>query len=245
MEARYFYERLIKYPEESQKTGKYYYGYSNRNVEIHHKNNKSEWYTIHEDGSVAKKNIDGSYERNFCNIDDLMGDDFELFNSVQIVQSGYLILGQIVDGISMTDMRRVVSKLHDYIDSLDDSYSLVSDNRTDIPRLCGGSCWSNGVTDYITYYDVNGIELHVRTIKNLCRENVERKYYDARPIPFIKSMDNTTSIHVSFVHFMCRNDYKETREKCNEAIKNLLTYMGTIGIKCEWVDCKTKYPVFL
>ena len=245
MEARYFYERLIKYHEETWKTAKYYYGYSNRKVEIHHKNNKSEWYMIHEDGSVTKENIDGSYESNFCTINDLIGDDFELFNIVQIVKSGYLVLQENNTGTYITDMRRVVSKLHDYIDSLDDSYSLVSDKRTDIPRLCGGSCWSNGVTDYITYHAVNGIELHVRTIKTLCRENAERKYYDARPIPFIKSIDSEISIHVSFVHYMYRNDYKETREKCNEALKDLITYIDTIGIKCKWVDCKMKYPVYL
>ena len=245
MEARYFYERLIKYPEESWKTRKYYYGYSNRKVEIHHKNNDSEWYTIHSDGLVTKNTIDGNYERDFCSIDDLVGDDFELFSIVQIIKSGYLVLQENNTGTYINDMRVLVSRLHSYIDSLDDNYSLFSDGHTDIPRLCGGSAWTNGLTDYITYHSVNDIELHVRTIKNLCRENVERKYYDARPIPFIKSIDSEISIHVSFVHNMNKNDYEETRKKCNEVLKDLFRYMDIINIKCKWEDCKMRYPIFL
>lgn len=245
MEARYFYERLIMYPEESHKSGKYYYGYNNQNVEIHHKGNETEWYTVHSDSLVSKETIDGSYERDICCIDDLTGDDFELFNIIQIIKSGYLVLQENNTGAYINDVRILVSRLHSYINSLDDCCSLFSDRRTDIPRLCGGSCWTNGLTDYITYNAVNGIELHVRTIRSLCRENVERKYYDARPIPFIKSIDSEISVHVSFVHSMNKNDYEETRKKCNEALKDLLTYMDTIGFKCKWVNCKMKYPVYL
>ena len=213
MKARYFYERLIRYPEESRTTRKYYYGYSNQYVTIHRKNNKSEWYRIYEDGSVmkiTKEDDDCNYEPDLCNIDDLTGNNFELFNSVQIIKSGYLILEQGNNHI--TDMRRIISILNHYIYSLDGSYSLVNDKRT-IPCLCGSSIWSNGVTDYITYKAVNGIEVHVRTIKNLCEENVERKYYGARPIPFIKSIDNSTSINISFDNGINNDVYKDSYKK--------------------------------
>lgn len=246
MKAKYFYERLKKYPEESAKRRKYYYGYSNQVVRVHRKNNNYEYDCIHVDGSVDKMTIDDSYNIiNSCHVDALIGDDFELFNPVQIVKSGYLVLGQVGSN-PITNMERVISKLHDYIDSLDtDTPYSFGDKSINIPRLCGGSCWNNGTTDYITYHAINGIELHVRTIKSLCKENVERKYYDARPIPFIKSMDNTMSIHVSFVHFMNKNNYKEIRKQCNESLKDLLNYMDAIGVKCKWVDCKMRYPVYL
>lgn len=223
------------------KKNKYYYEYSNRIVRIHHKNNNDEWYVIDENGSVAKDNLNGDYKMNFCHINNLTGDDFELFNIVQVIKAGYLVFELIVYDNAVNDirMRKIVSQLHHYIDALDDS------KHTAIPYLCGGSCWTNGVTDYITYYAVNGIEVHVRTIKNLCQENVECNYYDAKSIPFIKSMDNNTTIHVSFVHMMYKNKYEEINARCNEALEDLLTYMNTIGIKCKWVECKTKYPVFL
>ncbi len=244
MKARYFYERLLKYPKKSSNSNKYYYRYSNQNIMIHHKRNETEWYVVWADGSVTKQNSDGSI-RDFCKVDDLIGDDFEIFNIVQIIKSGYLVLDENNNDNPITDMRKVVSRLHNYIDSLDVPYHLFNDRRTDIPHLCGGSCWSNGLTDEFQYHAVNSIELHVRTIRILCRENMERKYYDVKPIPFIESMGSNTSVHVSFVHNMGMNDYKETRKKCNEALKDLLTYMDIIGIKCKWVDCKMKYPVYL
>lgn len=241
MTAKYFYERLIKYPEESYESGKYYYGYSNHSVEIHRKNNNCEYFIIRENGSVTKASISHFYERDFGNIDDLTGDDFELFSCVQIIKSGYLVLEKATDN-PITDMRIIISRLHNYIDSLDNDFIHA---RTDVPHLCGGSCWSNGLTDYFTYHAVNGIELHIGTIKNLCEKNIERKYYDARCIPFIKSMDNNVSIHISFVHYMHENNYEEIRKKCNKSLNDLLKYMDTIGIKCKWVNCKMDFPVYL
>ena len=241
MNAQYFYKRLLRYSIESSTSGKYYYGYSNSSVQIHRKNNNSEWYSVFVGGSVTKENIDGDIIRGL-NISDLLGDDFEIFNIVQIVKSGYLVIEK--DDTRITNMRVIISKLHKYIQSFETPW-WSSEVKLNIPHLCGGSTWTNGSTDYFMYSGINGIEVHVETIKHLCDENIQRKYYDVRPIPFIKSIDSSSAIHIRFVYSMYKPDRAGIQKRCNEALQELIGYMNDIGIKCEWIERKTKYPVYL
>lgn len=195
MNAKYFYNRLLGYDEESEKTGKYYYGYCNRMVTIHHKNDETSWFVIHANGTVYRETI-GSYKTEILKIDELDGNDFELFNIVQILKSGYLLLNTE----AKLDVKQTISDLYIHIDSFDDGG--LFEKKADIPLLCGVSLWDDGVIDNFSYYAVNGIEIEIQTIKNVCKKNVSRKYYDLGCMPFIKSMENSCSIYVSFVHDM-------------------------------------------
>ena len=111
--------------------------------------------------------------------------------------------------------------------------------------MCGGSIWVNGLTDYFMYSGVNGIVVHVETIEHLCNENMQRKYYDMRPVPFIKSIDSSSAIHICFVQCMYKLNCTGIQKSCNEALQELIGYMDDIEIKCKWIERKTKYPVYL
>ena len=237
MKAEYFYNRLLKYDEESRTTGKDYYGYCNGAVNIHRKNDESEYFTIYKNGRVYH-HYTGNYDGEWLTVANLEGDNFEIFNIVQIIRSGYLTLNTE----SELDVKKSISKLYNYIRSFDNGHPFKKTKN--IPTLCGGSIWSNGVTDDFQYYSVNGIEVHLQTIKELCKENVNRKHYDLRPIPFIKAMKNTNTIYVSFICIMRLDNDGNLKEKCDSALSDLLTYMDDIDVECKWVECRIRKPVY-
>ena len=241
MNAQYFYKRLCGYPAESFVSGKYHDAYSYSNIQIHRKNNNSEWYSVFADGSVTKYNIYGTMIRGL-NINDLLGDDFELFNIVQIVKSGYLVIEK--DNTHITNMKVIISKLYRYIQSFDPPLWNCEIEHY-IPHICGGSIWVNGLTDYFMYSGVNGIVVHVETIEHLCNENMQRKYYDMRPVPFIKSIDSSSAIHICFIQCMYKPNCTGIQKRCKDALQELIGYMDDIEIKYRWIECKTKYPIYL
>lgn len=232
MNAIYFYNRLLGYEEESRKTGKHYYGYSNGNVTIHHKGDKRNWFVIFKDGSVLKESAENARTVEL-HVQDLEGDDFELFNIVQIIKSGYLVL----DTISEREVKEVISKLYGCVESHENEDK-------DGPSICGAIMWYQGLTDRFHYFDINVIELELNTVKNLCKENVSRKYYDLHCIPFDKNMKNESAIHVRFINNMWGSDYAETRTECEEALDHLLGYMNEIGVRCKWADSMLRKPVY-
>lgn len=236
MEAKYFYNRLLGYREESTRTGKYYYGYCNNMVRIHHKNDNLSWYVVHEDGKVYHR-FNKSIGRidQLLNIDDLEGKDFELFSPVQIIKSGYIIL----DTNSEFEVKKVITDLYKYI-------SLLSDNEENAPSPCGGLCFTNGITSEFSYHSTNKIELQLQSIRELCKDNINRKYYDSSCIPFIKTMKNKNSIHVNFIRNMgIENNYEEIYKECDKALIDLLHYMKQINIKGKWINCKMRNPIYL
>ena len=237
MNAQYFYKRLLGYEDERRETELYYYGYSNNAVEIHHRGDEDNWFTVYGDGQVF------AYHRHIhghetLHVDNLDGDDFELFSTVQVYKSGYIVL----DTQSEYDVKRVITKLYYHINSFEDIYD---DNTKNIPVLCDGSMWNNGVTDGFQYYAATStVELKIRTIRSLCKENINRKHYGARVYPFKKYMHNSDSCYVTFVANMENKKDKVIRKNCEDALKELLSYMEELDIKCKWVDCNLKYPIY-
>lgn len=239
MKAMYFYNRLLNYDEEVRKTNKYHYGYSNGMVTIHHKNDENNWFVIYREGLVMKHTSD-SYMVERLNIHDLNGDDFELFSNVQILKTGYIVLATKTE----YEVKKVISKLHAIVASYDVDFFRGS-TKNNIPYLCGGSIWENGVTDGFQYRDPNGIELELKTVRELCKENVNRKHYDAKCIPFDKRMKNEGSIHVRCVSNMKNSDcYDDTYKKCEEALSNLFGYLNAIDVQYDWSELKLWKPIY-
>lgn len=230
--AKYFYDRLMGYDKESIKSGKYYYGYVNDCIDIHKKGIEDEYYTIIKNGHVVKCNFE-KRKREDMKISDLTGDDFEIFNCVQIFKCGYL---KLENSNSARDIQEAITNFHNYIASLEDPLN----SEKNVPILCGGCCFYKGVTNKFHYYDTAGIQVDVSTISELCKENVNRKYYDLHCIPFIKSMENEKCIRIDFINCIYDLDQREDHIKMSkEALKHLLEMMDTIGISVKWVECKT------
>lgn len=236
MNAKYFYNRLLGYDEESMKARKWLYDYCNGSVDIHRIDNEDICYTIWKNGSISVKEK-GAFTGKKLSIDDLSGDDFELYSIVQNFKCGYLLLPT---ASSERDVKMVISNFHHTIESFEDDYGMYGNKN--IPVLCGGSSWTNGLTDGFEFYASNDIEVHLSTIHNICDENVMRKYYDAKCFPFIKDIKNTEAIYVQFVDSAHKRPIKETIKKCNEALKELISYCNIDDIK--WVNCKMRKPIY-
>ena len=112
--------------------------------------------------------------------------------------------------------------------------------KKNIPKLCGGSSWSKGLTSKFEYYAVNGVQLNVEIIKELCKCNMDRKYYGVRSIPFIKDVKNEEAIHISFLQVVTKDNRNSVGKMCDEALSDLLSYMREIGVNCKWKECSTK-----
>ena len=236
MVAKYFYNKLLNYDEENEKTRKRDSMYRGGMINIHHKNDETTWFTILKNGNVWQQTV-GTYETNSLYIDDLEGDDFELFNIVQVVKSGYLVLNAKTE----SDINEIIYKLYCHIDLFDTSEPYSSTK--DIPLICYG--FFSSVSSSFSYRAINDMELHIKPVKELCKENINRKYYGLHCFPFIRQMSNESSIYVSFVQDMQQGDYKETYNKCNEALSDLLSYMKEINVDCKWVECKMQKSVYL
>ncbi len=232
MIAKYFYDRLVGYDKEAMETGKFYYGYSNGMVDVHHKNNDDEYFIIWGSKGVTKYCRDKStlsyniVDKNLI-LEDLEGDDFELFSLVQVVKCGYMVFENTK---SETDIKKIISYMHDYIDSFGNS----EDEK--IPFLVGGSGWENGMTDSFSFCSKSGIEIHLKTVKRLCNENMDRKYYGAKCFPFIKDKKNTECIYVKFITNIERETTKNIIKRSNQALKELMDYLPNY-VKLKYIDC--------
>lgn len=241
MTAQYFYERLLGYKEESHKTGMWYYGYANDSVEIHRKNDEDIYYVIRIDGRVQEylTNTDSLLPRNVHFVGDLQGDDFELYNTVQMLKTGYIVLNNVN---SEFNVKKIITNLRYYIESFEDT--IYPRSTGPIPCLCGGCCFSKGVTDNFTFYATNGIEIEIYTIRRLIEENKNRKYYDARVMPFKRKMDTDNSFYVTFTKIIRGVDMNDVYNRCKGALKELRKYLNEIDVKHKWVDMNIKYPIY-
>lgn len=231
MKAKYFYDRLCGYGEECKRTMKFYYGYANGITDIHRKGNNTEYYTIYRNGDVYKNTINPQITDIDFRIEDLVGDDFELYNPVQVFKSGYIVLK---NAKTEKDVKKVISKLCHYINTFE--------LKKDISLLSGEIYWDNGLTDGFNFYTATQtqIELEILTVKNLCKENVDRKYYGARVYPFNRRMKNYNSFYVKFIHNV-KNDIDKKR---GDALTELRQYLKEIDIDHEWVDMNIKHPIY-
>lgn len=240
MDALYFYNRMMNYDKESRETGKYCYNFDNGIVNIHHIGEEDIWYTIYRDRTVHKHCFNRTFHGVKLTIDDLLGDDFEIFNDIRVFKSGYLL---IKPSESNNDIMETITSLFNHIESIECDCDDIPEDKK-VPYLVGCISFYRGLTDNFTFHTSNHIEVEIRTIQNFSRENVERKYYGMKAIPFIKDIKSDQAIHVDFSTF-ANEDTNSIRFECDKSLEELLKYMNDIGVKCTWKECKLNKPVYL
>ena len=217
---------------------------ANRYITIHHSEKvvgkpEGTYYHINMDGSVTQKNV-YDYHDVTMTLDDLTGDDFELFSTIQIYKSGYVVLEAPENESDVKGYaKKVLSNLAYHIESLaPDWWQRHSENQVrDYPLMVGGSYWDNGLTEEFQYCSLNGMEIHIQTIHEFCKENENRKYFGCLPIPFRKDMDSNLAFHVTLVDFMRKDVSEEQRMKqCNDAVREMMGYITNTTIPTREYD---------
>lgn len=225
---------------------------ANKYVTVHHaerRNDEKEgtYYLIELDGSVRMKN---AYDESVVKmtINDLNGYDFELFSPIFIYKCGYVVLEPLNEIDSKGYAKKVLSNLHHYISSLEPDYwQRNSDEKITYPVLVGGSSWDNGLTDEFSYMSTAGLEVRIQTIREFCKENENRKYFELSPIPFMKEMDSNSAFHVTFSDFVRKEMSAEDRiKRCNRAVRELMEYINSTTIPTREYDFEADdYKSFL
>lgn len=226
MDARYFYDMMMEYTFNNDKKH-CYYGLCNRTVYIHHKGDESTYYVIF-DSKEVMKHVNDKYDSKLM-LSDLTGDDYELYNPVQIYKAGYII---ITESCNTNDIKRVISELYDKVEE------------TEGVTLCGGSFWDEGLTDSFSYYSSNGTELEIGMIKDLTKENVDRKYYGLRAIPFNKEIKNDDAFHVKFIHSTTEHGVDKYKKLADVALEELRQFLIDLEINFKWVETPIKKAVY-
>lgn len=231
MNAKYFYNWLLGYDKESKRTNTSYHGYKNGYVCIHHNGDNQKWFRINKDGTVHEQSVYKTYGT--FHINNMKGDDYELFSTSRIVQSDYILLGELV---SESNVKNVITELHRLIKTHETVYMSDGTAITPSPRLRGNyTVPVNGIKSKFAYCSSNGIEVHIQTIRELDKENINRKHYGANIIPIStsKGIKKTNAIHITFIHNMTNESIDSVLDRTNESFLQLLAYIEKAGVdKC-------------
>lgn len=243
MKAEYFYNRLLKYSEEVRTTGKRYstYGNDGANVKIHRKNDNSKYYLVHTSGCVMEYDVNKADYTNlgYSAIDKTLADidDFEVYSTLSILKSGYLVFRTN----SEKEIKKIISLLH----------KEINDNHKDKNILYPGEYiiesnarFKKPYNDGFVYCTPDGVSVRLSTVKKLCVENTNRRYYDTPSIPFIKSMKNEVAIHVSFIDDTYGKKPKDAYKNCERALAHIMTTLRKHDINFRYVGCKMNGPVY-
>ena len=238
MEAKYFYNRLLKYEKDSKESGKYCYDYSNGIIRIHRRKDRdTKYFTIYKDGTVYVRDENMSFGDKI-RIEDLKGSDYELYNPIQIFKCGYVFFP---NSESSFDIKKYIRDLFNKIGCIEDDNLESIENDKDLnkkqPMLIGSSIWLHGYTTDFSYNSTSDIELTIRTIGELYKENINRKYYDKKCIPFIKDIHKNKAFHVTFKEYHNRENIQE---RCESALEELLSL---IDEPHTWYECTMKKTI--
>ena len=210
MNAMYFLKRLQGYKEEKQKCRMAYNGYESRSVTIHKKDSCITYFNIFSDGTVHK--IVGN-DIQTLSITDLEGDDFELFNTNQIVECGYIINPDNSKTIEW--MRHIVI---DYI------MNKQSENTTPKYRLSPPGL----------KFTIMGVKVVLLTDYELELMNKSRKHYGATIIPFNDNYTNIRRLHFQIITNIKSNPviYIETDKILKEVLNIFRDACNNNDIEC-------------
>lgn len=215
--ARDFYNLLLNYQSEKEKSGYEYYGLEGGICTIHKIFNKNFWYNIYKDGTVIQefKNTDRTVK---MSINDLTGDNYELYSPFQVVRCGYIELN--ID-TSKHDIQNIMYRIF--------NEKITEDRRLDWSVHRNYFRYGSKKSAYIT--------MELSTIRKVVGDNINRRYYGLSCFPFNKCQDRTKSIYVKFIV-----DTTEVRTKdeqmleCDKALSELLSYFTDIDKK--WINVR-------
>lgn len=241
--AEYFATMLSNYSRISKESKKYWSGYTNWQVEIHHAGDEFMYYTIYKNGRVTKHFLsDSSLAGVEVSMDELTGNDFELFNTIQITRTGYLMLE------SNITPKEAISNLFFYIDENEWDCDKRNDGESHkCPALCGGAYFKDNLTSCFSYLSTSESELELQTIPELKRRNSSRVFYGIHPMPYIKNLDSRKAIYIPFINSVYgekASDYgkmKETIAQNDEESRiELMEMLCDCGIKAVWEEVPLK-----
>ena len=240
MTAKYFFDRLIEHEYGSNKERNKWYGVG---VCIHRKDEEHSYYSIDIDGSVISYTKNGDRALiGYMKIDDLEGDDFEIYSHLQIIKCGYL---KLKNASNPRDVEKIITDLHNFIKMTEDSNN-YSPYELSVPKISEECKFINGTTKKFNFFSVFGsFNVSVSTISELCKLNNKRKKCDLYSIPFIKSMSNNNCIRIDFIKSVHTEFEKDkAKENVDKALNELLRYMKDIlEVDCDWVECKTNKSI--
>ena len=126
--AKYWRDKLINYKYDNHKLCKCI---SRDYIFIHHKNDEKHYYMINKyDKEAIRYSMNDNDEIHYI-IDELDGKDFELFNTAQIILSGYIVLKKCKSkdelNKKMTDIYHHINKFAFYDCAISDRYSFISE----------------------------------------------------------------------------------------------------------------------
>lgn len=234
MKARYFYETLVNHRKQIDdpnpiRCTHYDYG----NTEIHHKGEYMRWYFISINGEVSEQNLFGCANDDLT-IDDLEGDDFELFSSEPIYKAGYI---KFEDTVTIRDVQERITELY---------------YQVEYPDLDWGVNVKDSVksTKYLTEsgfeYEFSELRIELELIKDFVADNRGRKHYGLKYIPFDPNMTSTNSVHVLLREDICNaRSNREIYNSCNKAIAYLEKQMKLADVQGTWVETYFRKPIYV
>lgn len=220
MTAEYFYNKMKEYNNGLNM------------ISIRHKGDNYMYFVIFGDGVVLKTFVNEFAEPEILKVSLLEGDDFELFNTVNIIKSGYLCLNTNSD----KEVKDVLLKLFSYIDSCKKS----SSEDAVVPNICGRVKEREELVDRFQCFSTNRVELDIHTVGYLDKMNLDRKFFNLKCIPIIEDdrINSKSAIHVNFVHDLEFTEIEDALKRCEVALVELLKFMRDIGVDCNWVESK-------
>lgn len=215
MKAIDFYNRLLNYDNESKKTGKYYYGYSNGMVTIHRIGDNTE-YVLYKNGNYIAIRPDLSTRYDGV-INELKGDNFELYSKIQYFKCGYLKYDDTFNINDISTKMKLIFNNIEFFDEEENENNPILYDAMFIDRYSDGFSYSPN--------SKSPISIELCTIPYIWKENVNRIHYGAKCFPFIKKIRNHEAIYVK-ISSTARSGYipSNVQEECNIALKELISY---------------------
>lgn len=218
MNAKYFFNNLLN--------GKYRDYESNiieSSIKIHHQNSKIDeiYYNIHMDGSVLKTYKDKHFR---MNIQQLEGNDFERYSTLQLIKAGYLMV---------EDTHETLIKICDYFNAnRGGKYNITEDYSGEF-RKGSAEIW------------IGTVRLNLLTVPALVKENYRRKRADKIALPFVKKAENESAIYFYSVDHV-ENDFQRKRGKVEGATRQLINDImkKELNLKCEYVGCRIQRTIY-
>lgn len=230
--AKSYWDTENKYPR-SKTDAPYLYYFANHTIDIHKHGDEDHYITVtwHKIWDQDYKTLLEEWTGNHYPIErflkDLPGNDWEFYSTAQYFKFGYITCG---------DAQDFINKVYQTIED-------TTENESKPFGLCGGISFFNGNVDSdISMYMSNGVELKIRTIKSLCKNNVARNYYRMKNLPFDKKFDNSDTVYITCCDFCDRVIEKDKKTLATEALAEFFEIMGLE--ESQFFEMQSEKPIY-